>query len=88
MPEMWETVTFTNVGETHGSVIRADFDSPADFIDQTALAVLMFYRNPLGEPAEDLELRTLKNKNSISTMWRPSIPCCISTAWTVPSAAQ
>ena len=62
MPEMWETVTFTNVGETHGSVIRADFDSPADFIDQTALGVLMFYRNPLGEPAEDLELRTLKNK--------------------------
>ena len=62
MPEMWETVTFTNVGETHGSVIRADFDSPADFIDQAALGVLMFYRNPLGEPAEDLELRTLKNK--------------------------
>lgn len=62
MPEMWETVTFTNVGETHGSVIRADFDSPSDFIDQTALAVLMFYRNPLGKPVTDLELRTLKNK--------------------------
>ena len=56
MPEMWETVTFTNVG------IRADFDSPSDFIDQTALAVLMFYRNPLGKPVTDLELRTLKNK--------------------------
>lgn len=62
MPEMWETVTFTNVGETHGSVIRADFASPADFIDQTALAVLMFYRNPLGEPVADLELRTSKNR--------------------------
>lgn len=62
MPEMWETVTFTNVGETHGSVIRADFDSPSDFIDQIALAVLMFYRNPLGKPVTDLELRTLKNK--------------------------
>lgn len=61
MPEMWETVTFTNVGETHGSVIRADFDSPSDFIDQTALAVLMFYRNPLGKPVTDL-IRTLKNK--------------------------
>lgn len=62
MPEMWETVTFTDKGETHGSTIRADFASPADFIDQTALAVLMFYRNPLEKPASDLELRTPKNK--------------------------
>lgn len=62
MPEMWETVTFTNTGETRGSVIRADFSSPADFIDQTALAVLMFYRNPLDRPVTDLELRTPKNK--------------------------
>lgn len=83
MPEMWETVTFTNVGETHGSVIRADFDSPSDFIDQTALAVLMFYRNPLGKPVTDLELRTLKNKNSIFTTYRPNTPYCISTVWTV-----
>lgn len=62
MPEMWETVTFTDRGETHGSIIRADFSSPADFIDQTALGVLMFYRNPLDKPAVDLELRTPSNK--------------------------
>lgn len=62
MPEMWETVTFTDKGETKGSVIRADFSSPSDFIDQTALAVLMFYRNPLDKPVTDLELRTPKNK--------------------------
>ena len=62
MPEMWEMVTFTDKGETKGSVIRADFSSPSDFIDQTALAVLMFYRNPLDKPVTDLELRTPKNK--------------------------
>ena len=62
MPELWETVTFTDKGETSGSVIRADFKSPQDFIDQTALAVLMFYRNPLDKPVTDLELRTPKNK--------------------------
>lgn len=62
MPEMWETVTFTDSGETHGSVIRADFESPADFVDQAALAVLMFYRNPLDKPVSDLELRTPDNK--------------------------
>lgn len=62
MPEMWETVTFTDTGETHGSVIRADFESPADFVDQAALAVLMFYRNPLDKPVSDLELRTPDNK--------------------------
>lgn len=62
MPEMWETVTFTDTGESRGSVIRADFSSPSDFIDQTALAVLMFYRNPLDKPATDLELRTPQNK--------------------------
>ena len=62
MPELWETVTFTTTGETKGSVIRADFSSPEDFIDQTALAVLMFYRNPLDRPVADLELRTPKNK--------------------------
>lgn len=62
MPELWETVTFTDKGETSGSVIRADFESPQDFIDQTALAVLMFYRNPLDKPVTDLELRTPKNK--------------------------
>lgn len=62
MPELWETVTFTTTGETKGSVLRADFSSPEDFIDQTALAVLMFYRNPLDRPVADLELRTPKNK--------------------------
>lgn len=62
MPELWETVTFTTTGETKGSVIRADFSSPEDFIDQTALAVLMFYRNPLDRPVADLEMRTPKNK--------------------------
>lgn len=62
MPQMWESVTFTDKGETHGSTIRADFKSPADFIDQTALAVLMFYRNPLEKPAADLTLRTPNNK--------------------------
>lgn len=62
MPELWETVTFTTTGETKGSVIRAEFSSPEDFIDQTALAVLMFYRNPLDRPVADLELRTPKNK--------------------------
>lgn len=62
MPELWETVTFTDKGETSGSVIRADFKSPQDFIDQTALAVLMFYRNPLDKPVTDMELRTPKNK--------------------------
>ena len=62
MPELWETVTFTDKGETSGSVIRADFKSPQDFIDQSALAVLMFYRNPLDKPVTDLELRTPKNK--------------------------
>lgn len=62
MPELWETVTFTDKGETSGSVIRADFKSPQVFIDQTALAVLMFYRNPLDKPVTDLELRTPKNK--------------------------
>lgn len=62
MPQMWETVTFTDTGETHGSVIRADYSSPDDFIDQATLGVLMFYRNQLDKPAADLELRTLKNK--------------------------
>ena len=62
MPELWETVEFTNKGVSHGSVIRADYRSVKEFIDQTALAVLMFYRNPLDKQATDLTLRTLKNK--------------------------
>lgn len=62
MPELWESVTFTDSGETKGSVIRADFSGPQDFIDQTALGVLMFYRNMLDRPATDLELRTPKNR--------------------------
>lgn len=62
MPELWETVEFTNKGVSHGSVIRADYRSVKEFIDQTALAVLMFYRNPLDKKATDLTLRTLKNK--------------------------
>lgn len=62
MPELWETVEFTGKGVSHGSVIRADYSSVSEFIDQTALAVLMFYRNPLDRPASDLELRTPKNK--------------------------
>ena len=62
MPELWETVEFTDKGVSHGSVIRADYSSVSEFIDQTALAVLMFYRNPLDRPASDLELRTPKNK--------------------------
>ncbi len=62
MPEMWESVTFTQTGETHGSVIRADYASVEDFIDQTALGVLLFYRNMLDRPAADLTLYDLKNK--------------------------
>lgn len=62
MPELWETVEFTDKGVSHGSVIRADYSSVSEFIDQTALAVLMFYRNPLDRPASDLELRTPNNK--------------------------
>lgn len=62
MPELWETVEFTDKGVSHGSVIRADYLSVKEFIDQTALAVLMFYRNPLDKQATDLTLRTLKNK--------------------------
>lgn len=62
MPEMWETVEFTDKGVTSGSVIRADYASVDDFLDQTALAVLMFYRNPLDKPVADLELRTVNNK--------------------------
>lgn len=62
MPELWETVEFTDKGVSHGSVIRADYRSVKEFIDQTALAVLMFYRNPLDKKATDLTLRTLKNK--------------------------
>ena len=62
MPELWETVEFTDKGGSHGSVIRADYQSVKDFIDQTALAVLMFYRNPLDKPVTDLTLRTLNNK--------------------------
>ena len=62
MPELWETVEFTDKGVSHGSVIRADYSSVSEFIDQTALAVLMFYRNPLDRPASDLDLRTPKNK--------------------------
>lgn len=62
MPELWETVEFTDKGVSHGSVIRADYRSVKEFIDQTALAVLMFYRNPLDKQATDLTLRTLKNK--------------------------
>lgn len=62
MPELWKTVEFTNKGVSHGSVIRADYRSVKEFIDQTALAVLMFYRNPLDKQATDLTLRTLKNK--------------------------
>ena len=62
MPELWETVEFTDKGVSHGSVIRADYQSVKDFIDQTALAVLMFYRNPLDKPVTDLTLRTLNNK--------------------------
>lgn len=62
MPELWETVEFTNKGVSHGSVIRADYRSVKEFIDQTALAVLMFYRNPLDKPVTDLTLRTLNNK--------------------------
>lgn len=63
MPSMWETVTFTDSGESKGSVIRADFRSPQEFIDQTALGVLMFYRNMLDKPATDLMLRDVKNKH-------------------------
>lgn len=62
MPELWETVEFADKGVSHGSVIRADYRSVKEFIDQTALAVLMFYRNPLDKQATDLTLRTLKNK--------------------------
>ncbi len=62
MPEMWESVEFTDTGVTQGSRIRADFQSVNEFIDQTALAVLMFHRNPLDRPVTDLELRTVQNK--------------------------
>lgn len=62
MPEMWETVVFTDKGMTKGSTIRADYSSVNEFIDQTALAVLMFYRNQLGKPAADLQMRTENNK--------------------------
>ncbi len=62
IPEMWETVTFTNTGETHGSTIRADYASADEFIDQAALGVLLFYRNMLDRPAADLTLYDLKNK--------------------------
>lgn len=62
MPEMWETVVFTDKGTTKGSTIRADYKSVNEFIDQTALAVLLFYRNQLDKPAADLTLRTEKNK--------------------------
>lgn len=62
MPQLWESVTFTDTGNTKGSIIRADFDGPQDFIDQTALGVLMFYRNMLNRTSTDLELQTSKNK--------------------------
>lgn len=62
MPELWQTVEFTDKGETRGNVIRADYSSVKEFLDQTALAVLMFYRNPLDRPVSDLLLRTPKNK--------------------------
>lgn len=62
MPEMWETVVFTDKGTTKGSTIRADYKSVNEFIDQTALAVLLFYRNQLDKPAADLTLRTERNK--------------------------
>lgn len=62
MPEMWESVEFIHTGVTEGSKIRADYSSVTEFLDQTALAVLMFYRNPLDKPVTDLELRTANNK--------------------------
>lgn len=61
-PELWEGVTFTDRGKSAGSVIRADFESVKDFIGQTALAVEMFKRNPLGQECSDLLLRTPDNK--------------------------
>ncbi len=62
MPEMWENVIFTDTGETHGSVIRADFSSTQEFLEEAALGVLLFYRNMLDKPIADLTLTNAKNK--------------------------
>ncbi|HIZ87611.1 MAG TPA: TlpA family protein disulfide reductase [Candidatus Coprenecus pullistercoris] len=64
MPRMWESVKFIDKGETSGSSIRADFESVNEFLDQTELAVTMFYRNPLDKPVSDLVLYTPDNKKT------------------------
>ena len=63
MPAMWESIVFTSSGESKGSVIRADYQSVEEFINETELAIEMFYRNPLGERITDLELYSNKNKS-------------------------
>lgn len=63
MPEMWESVRFTDTGVTKGSVIRGNYSSPEEFIDEAKLGVAMFYRNMLNKPAADLKLKNVKNKS-------------------------
>ncbi len=62
MPEMWETVEFTNYGLTHGSVIRANYSGLKEFIGETRLAADMFKRNMLDQKATDLKLYNTGNK--------------------------
>lgn len=62
MPLLWSNISFTETGVTHGSVIRADYDNVTQFLNETALAVDLFYRNPLGSKVENLLLYDEGNK--------------------------
>ncbi len=62
VPKMWEGVTFTPTGRTHGSTIRGTYSSVNDFVKETEVAIDLFWRNPLGEPVADLHLFTPDKK--------------------------
>ena len=62
IPALWENVKFTHRGSSSGMNIRAPFSSVSEFMEKTAEAVDLFWRNPLGEKPVDLSLRDAKNK--------------------------
>lgn len=66
MPQMWSDANFTEKTDSRGRApLGIEFPSSKAFIDQTTMAVELFYRNQLGKPAANLYLN-LPDRSSFS----------------------
>lgn len=64
-PDLWLDVQFSPTENTGGEgILKGDYTGYEDFMANTAIAIDLFRRNPLGEPCTDLILRTPKNKKT------------------------